>query len=147
MAVMLLARELKGHDWGKPNLDPLAVFYIVFAVAYTALLLLGFLALWRARHSAAVKLRGFSTICSAVLFLHIYLVLIFLAYPLNGLYKCGIEFWVMSIILPLGVALFQGMFAVRDFSYDVLLVEQSITRVQHQISGFCPTTTSSRNWL
>lgn len=89
-------------------MDAVAIFYISFAVIYTAALLVGLYVLYMLRNTTAVRLRSFWVISSTVLILHIYLVLIFIAYPLNGLYKCGAEFWVMSIILPLGMALFQG---------------------------------------
>lgn len=99
-----------GHDWGNPRLDSLAIFYIVFAIIYTVALLVGLYVLYLLRRTIAVRLRSFWTICSTVLTLHIYLVLILIAYPLNGLYKCGAEFWIMSIVLPLGMALFQGTY-------------------------------------
>lgn len=97
-----------GHDWGDPNLDPLAVFYIVFAVVYTISVLLGLIWLWKLRHTTAVRLRNFWSIFAAVVIIHIYTVWVILVYPLNGLFKCGEEFWVMSVLLPLGMALFQG---------------------------------------
>lgn len=98
-----------GHDWGHPNFDGPAVFYISFAAIYTAIVLMGLYALFRLRKTHAVRIRSFSVICAAVLCLHMYLILILLVYPLNGLFKCGMEFWIMSILLPLGIALFQGM--------------------------------------
>lgn len=98
-----------GHDWGTPKLDPLAIFYIAFAIIYTAALLVGLYILYLLRGTTAVRLRSFWTICGTVVTLHVYLVLILIAYSLNGLYKCGAEFWIMSIVLPLGMAFFQGM--------------------------------------
>jgi hypothetical protein len=98
-----------GHDWMKPNFDGLAVFYISFACLYTVIVLAGLYALYLLRNTHAVRIRNYSVICVTVLTLHVYLVLILLVYPLNGLFKCGWEFWIMSILLPLGMALFQGM--------------------------------------
>jgi hypothetical protein len=98
-----------GHDWAKPNFDGLALFYISFAACYTAIVLAGLYALYLLRNSHAVRIRNLSVICATVLMLHVYLVLILLVYPLDGLFKCGWEFWIMSILLPLGMALFQGM--------------------------------------
>jgi hypothetical protein len=106
---MAILRARDGHDWGAPNLDSLAFFYISFAILYSALLLLSLGLLYCYRQTTAVRLRGFASICWTVLFLHVYLVLIFLAYPLNGRYKCGVEFWIMSTFLPFSIALFQGM--------------------------------------
>jgi hypothetical protein len=105
--VRLLARN--GHDWGAPNLDALALFYMSFAILYSVVLFIALFILYCYRNTTAVRLRGFACICWTVLSLHVYLVLIFIAYPLNGLYKCGIEFWVMSTFLPFSIALFQGL--------------------------------------
>jgi hypothetical protein len=98
-----------GHDWSKPNFDGLAVFYISFASFYTVIILAGLYALYLLRNTHAVRIRNFAAICATVLTLHVYLVLILLVYPLNGLFKCGWEFWIMSVLLPLGMALFQGL--------------------------------------
>lgn len=97
-----------GIDYTGPNLDTLGFFYIGFAAAYTVIVLSGLLALFHCRQSHAVRIRSFPVICGTVLSLHIYLLLILLVYPLNGLFTCGWEFWIMSILLPLGMALFQG---------------------------------------
>ena len=103
-----------GHDWGKPRLDTVAVFYIAFAILHTIVVLVGLYVLFLLRRTTAVRLRSFRTICTTVLTLHIYLVLILVSYPLNGLYKCGVEFWVMSTFLPFGMALFQGTSILRN---------------------------------
>ena len=105
---MELLFSRNGHDWGAPNLDPLAYFYISFAILYTALMTLSMGLLSCHRKTTAIRLRGFASICWTTLFLHVYLVLIFIAYPLNGRYKCGVEFWIMSTFLPFSIALFQG---------------------------------------
>lgn len=100
-----------GHDWGVPNLDALAIFYISFAAIYTLVVFAGLFALFLLRNTHAVRIRSFPVTLTAVLVLHMYLVLIFLVYPLNGKFKCGWEFWIMNILLPSGMALFQGWFA------------------------------------
>src|SRR5690348_18043821 len=97
-----------GIDYTQPKLDVLALFYIGFASIYTVFILTGLVVLFKLRHTHAVRIRSFTVICGAVLPLHAYLLLILLVYPLNGLFKCGWEFWIMSILLPLGMALFQG---------------------------------------
>jgi hypothetical protein len=107
MSLSLNSRE--GHDSLKPNTDGVAVFYLSFAAFYTVIVLAGLYALFLLRNTHAVRIRNFFVICATVVSLHIYLVLILLVYPLNGLFKCGWEFWIMSILLPLCMALFQGM--------------------------------------
>jgi hypothetical protein len=99
-----------GHDFAShPNFDRLGCFYLTFAAIYTIVVFAGLVALFVARKSHAVRLRSFKTICATVLTLHVYLVLVLVAYPLNGLYKCWMEFWIMNLLLPLSIALFQGM--------------------------------------
>ncbi|KAF2665570.1 hypothetical protein BT63DRAFT_428530 [Microthyrium microscopicum] len=97
-----------GHDFGLPNLDGLSFFYIALAIAYSAIIFLSLLVLYWQRATTEVKLRGFGNTCLTVLTLHVYLVLILLAYTLNGLYKCSVEFYIMSVFLPFSMALFQA---------------------------------------
>ncbi|KAF2433472.1 hypothetical protein EJ08DRAFT_54912 [Tothia fuscella] len=105
-----------GHDFEEPNFDGLAIFYIAAAIIYTIIVLAGLTALFILRNTHAIRIRNFTVVCASVLSLHVYLVLILLVYPLNGLFKCGCEFWIMSILLPLGIALFQAS-NVRLYSY------------------------------
>lgn len=102
------------------NVDRLGQFYVGFAIFYTALVFAGLIALFVHRQHHAIRIRSFKTICITVLTLHIYLVLILMAYPLNGLYKCWMEFWIMNILLPLGIALFQGMLLFSGTDEDHL---------------------------
>ena len=103
-----------GIDYKSPNLDSLGYGYIAIAIAYTFIVLAGMIALFQLRKTHAVRIRSFPVICGTVIPLHIYLLLILLVYPLNGLFSCGWEFWIMSILLPLGMALFQGMHTSPD---------------------------------
>ncbi|KAF2396361.1 hypothetical protein EJ06DRAFT_534089 [Trichodelitschia bisporula] len=112
-------RPRDGHDWQAPNLDALGVFYIIFAAMHTVAVTGGLFALWTQRHTLAVRMRGFGTTVAVVASLHVYLVLVLLAYPLNGAFKCGWEFWIMSILLPGGVALFQASNVRLLAYYDV----------------------------
>lgn len=97
-----------GHDWGAPLLDRLGIFYIVLAVIYSIVVFGGLVALFIHRHHPAVRMRNFWIIASAVILLLAYGVFVVIVYPLNGLFKCGCEFWVMSCFLPTSIALFQG---------------------------------------
>ena len=92
----------------RANLDQLGIAYISLAVAWSIIVFTGMITLWFLRKNHAVRIRSFSVICGTVLPLHLYLLLILLVYPLNGLFSCSWEFWIMSILLPLGMALFQG---------------------------------------
>ncbi|KAF2104662.1 hypothetical protein NA57DRAFT_70868 [Rhizodiscina lignyota] len=105
-----------GHDWGAPLLDALGITYIVIAIAYTLLVFFGLYRLWLHRNEVAVRLRGFWTIASAVILLLTYGAWVIIVYPLNGLFKCNTEFWVMSVFLPTSIGLFQAS-NIRLLSY------------------------------
>lgn len=98
-----------GLDFQKPNLDLLGIAYIVIAILYTAFVAGELFVLYRHRNDTPIRLRNACNTAAAVVALHIYLVLVLSVYPENGVFKCGTEFWVMSIFLPFGMALFQGL--------------------------------------
>jgi hypothetical protein len=106
MAPILLPRIIDG---GRPNFDALGFLYVVAAIVYTIVLAGELYLLNRQRTVFAVRIRSLKIVFSAVSVLHVYLVLVLLVYPLNGLFPCSAEFWVMSVFLPSGMAFFQGM--------------------------------------
>lgn len=105
MAPILSIRALDG---GKANTDALGIFYVVVAILYTLLLAGELYLLNRHRSAFCVRIRSIKVVFSAVSLLHIYLVLVLLVYPWNGMFPCSAEFWIMSVFLPSGMALFQG---------------------------------------
>jgi hypothetical protein len=105
MAPVLSIRELNG---GVPNTDALSIIYIVAAILYTFVLAGELYLLYRHRTTFCVRIRNLKVVFSAISILHVYLVLVLLVYPWNGLFPCSAEFWIMSIFLPSGMALFQG---------------------------------------
>lgn len=105
MAPVLRPRMLDG---GESNTDALGITYVVIALIYTLTLGFELTLLYRRRDAFCVQIRNIKIVFAAVSMLHIYLSLVLLAYPWNGLYPCSAEFWVMSIFLPLGMAFFQG---------------------------------------
>ncbi|KAB2577661.1 putative integral membrane protein [Lasiodiplodia theobromae] len=86
--------------------DPSKV-WIGVAVAYTFIMALGMTLLFFQRFAHTARIRGYWLTCSSVLALHVYLSLIFLAYPLRFWYKCSAEFWTMALIFPVGLGLYQ----------------------------------------
>lgn len=106
LLVGLTKRE--GHDFGPPNLDALGVFFFSFVSFYTGVIALGLFFIFASRNQAAVRIRDWRLIFVSTIAIHIYLTLALLAYPLNGDFKCGAEFWSMSTVFPLGIAIFQG---------------------------------------
>ncbi|KAF2828040.1 hypothetical protein CC86DRAFT_203503 [Ophiobolus disseminans] len=105
MAPVLTTREIDG---GKPNIDALGIFYVVVAILYTLVLAGELILLNRHRSAFCVRIRNLKVVFSAVSLLHVYLVLVLLVYPWNGVFPCSAEFWIMSIFLPAGMALFQA---------------------------------------
>lgn len=104
MAPILIPRKLDGTE---PNTDTLGFVYIGIAIIYT-ILLAGELFLLYRRHSAfCVRVRSLPVVFAAVSILHVYLIIVLLVYPWNGLFPCAAEFWIMSIFLPSGFAFFQ----------------------------------------
>jgi len=89
-----------------PQLDHLGVVYIVLAAFWTTVLLAGSAALWRLRHHESIRKRKTGLTIAAVLILQIYWCSNMVIYPLNGAYPCSINYWVMSIYFPVGIALF-----------------------------------------
>lgn len=92
----------------KFQLDGLAWVYISIAIAWTILLGLGVAFLISKRHRPFLRIRNVPLAVSAVATLHVYWVLCMIAYVLQGFFPCGTEYWIMSVYLPLGIALFQA---------------------------------------
>lgn len=82
--------------------------YAGLTIAWSVSLLGGVICLLWHRRSPFVRIRNLPIAITSTLFLHIYLVKILLAYTTNGHFLCSAEFWIMSIYLPFGIALFQA---------------------------------------
>ena len=119
----------RGRNWGSlVNWDDLGKFYAGFIIAWTIILYTGVGWLLIHRHLAFIKIRNLPLAIAAISFLHVYLVKIFLAYTTNGHFTCAAEFWIMSIYLPFGIALFQANLAqlksISDQQMNLLHVHQ-----------------------
>lgn len=98
-----------GYDMAlRFNTDGLGITYIGIVIAWTCLLLPTAIFLIRNRHLPYLRIRNIPLAISAVATLHVYWVLCMIAYVLNGFFPCATEYWIMSIYLPLGIALFQA---------------------------------------
>jgi hypothetical protein len=113
MAPLLRPRQLGRDGTTRANTDALGVGYIVVAVLYTLVLSVELFFLHRRREAFCLQIRNMKAVFAAVLMLHIYLVLVLLVYPWNGLFPCSAEFWIMSVFLPAGMAFFQGKSMVQ----------------------------------
>ncbi|KAI9844374.1 MAG: hypothetical protein M1838_002198 [Thelocarpon superellum] len=103
-----VTRRHSGHDLGEPNLDVLGTLYMGFCIVWTFLLLVGLTFFLLHRHVDFVRMRNACMVTAAILTIHVYLVIVLLQYPINGAFPCDLEFWIMSIQFPLGIALFQA---------------------------------------
>ncbi|KAE8364082.1 hypothetical protein BDV27DRAFT_117909 [Aspergillus caelatus] len=88
--------------------DSLGKFYVSVAIVWSVALLVGSVFLVVNRHEQCIRIRNLPLALSAVSCLHIYWILCMLAYTMAGEYPCGVEYWIMSVYLPLGIALFQA---------------------------------------
>ena len=109
----------KGRNWGVlVNWDDLGKAYAGFIVAWTLTLTAGIVWLFMKRRVQFIRMRNIPLAIASTAFLHVYLVKILLAYTTNGHFLCSAEFWIMSIYLPFGIALFQAnVTQLRDTSY------------------------------
>ena len=90
------------------HLDGVDTVYITIAVVWTFILLLGFYILHRNRHQYFIRMRNVRLGVIATSTIHVYVVIIWLVHALRPRFPCGAEFWIMSIYLPFGIALFQA---------------------------------------
>lgn len=112
--------------------------YASITVAWSAALLAGIICLVWHRRSPFVRIRNLKIAITSTFFLHIYLVKILLAYTTNGHFLCSAEFWIMSIYLPFGIALFQAnVTQLRSVAeqQELLLIRQSSFNGTPELSG------------
>jgi len=93
---------------GAANFDALGVFYVCFMGAWTALVLAGMAFLFWNRSTPILKHRGLPLSLAALTLLHLYWAAVQTVYAIGHLFPDGLEFWIMSIWLPFGVALFHA---------------------------------------
>lgn len=91
-----------------PILDTLGIFWITWTCAYTSLLALGLLYLFLHRAHPSIRIRNPLLTILAVSNLHVYWILCALGYVLGPVYPEILEYWIMNIYFPMGLALFQA---------------------------------------
>lgn len=95
-------------DGGPANMDALGLCIISFIILCSVLLALGVTFLLYHRRLDFIRIRNVPLMISALLMIHVYLIFACLTYPLNGTFPCNLEFWIMSVYFPTGVALYQA---------------------------------------
>ncbi|KAI5852991.1 hypothetical protein DFP73DRAFT_470406 [Morchella snyderi] len=99
---------LEPPNYGHLRLDNAGKVYIAAFALWTLLFGVGLVIFLTHRHLPFIRLKNVPLVCAALVMLHIQLSFDILIYPSNGVFPCGLEFWVMNICLPLGIALFQA---------------------------------------
>ena len=98
-----------GHDNnGRANMDSVSQLYLGIVATWTTLLAGGIVFLVYNRNLPFLRIRNLSLGIAAVCTLHVYWILAMLVYTMNGAWPCQVEFWIMSIYLPFGIALYQA---------------------------------------
>lgn len=92
----------------KPTLDSVGWTYIGVAIGWSVVLAGGIIYLHINRHLPCLQIRNLPLVFIAVFFLHAYNTACLLGYVIGPLVPCAAEYWVMSIYLPFGVAMFQA---------------------------------------
>jgi len=131
-----------GRNWGPTvNWDDLGKLYAGFIIAWTMILMSGMAWLIWHRQLPSLRMRNIPLAITSVCFLHVYLLKICLAYTTNGHFLCAAEFWIMSIYLPFGIALFQAnlvqLQSISAQQQKLLSLERqsSIPKAQPKLSG------------
>jgi len=90
------------------NLDAVGIFWLTLMASWTLLVFAGMIFLARKRHMPLLRMRGLPLSFAAIILLHLYYIAANLVYVTGPLWPNGLEFWIMSIWLPFGIALFHA---------------------------------------
>ncbi|KAL5116676.1 hypothetical protein ACEQ8H_005425 [Pleosporales sp. CAS-2024a] len=90
--------------------DRVGVFYMCFCTIWTTIVLAGMIFCWVNRHLPILRIRGLGLSFASVICLHLYWILGQITYPvgptLNAVVAYDVQYFVMGIYLPIGIALF-----------------------------------------
>ncbi|KAI1081455.1 hypothetical protein F5B20DRAFT_569835 [Whalleya microplaca] len=92
----------------QPNYSILGWVYIVLCAIWTAFLAVGILFLHRHRQLPFLQMRKLPLVFAAIILLHSYSAICMFLYTFEPVVPCNVQFWVMSIHLPFGMALLQA---------------------------------------
>ncbi|KAM0247380.1 hypothetical protein ACHAQJ_009866 [Trichoderma viride] len=90
------------------RLGAVGIFWIVFALAWTAILLGGMTFLWVRREMPILRIRGLPLSFAAITLMHMYWLAVQLGYWYGALMPEVAEFWIMGLWFPFGIALFHA---------------------------------------
>ncbi|KAJ8118781.1 hypothetical protein OPT61_g316 [Boeremia exigua] len=92
----------------KAQLGPLGWFYIGFEICWNLSLVAAMAFLWRHRDLPSIRMRKLPLLFTGVGALHVYGAISIWAYPFGAYFPCTVIFWMMSILVPFGMAMFQA---------------------------------------
>lgn len=94
-----------------------------------------------------VRKRNVPLLLMSLLTLHVFNFMVLIVYTLNGAFPCQVEFWCMSLYLPIGIGLFQAqnqqLLVVSEGQSHLLQMEEPFRRLPPKRMGLG----SSRYWL
>lgn len=88
--------------------DRIGWAYMALFIVWNLALAAGMTFLWIHRELPSLKMRRIPLLLAGVFSLHVYAALCIIVYPVGAAFNCTVEFWVMSIWLPFGIALFHA---------------------------------------
>lgn len=89
------------------NLNGLGRAYLGITIGWTVILVGVMAFLWHHRRLPHLQMRRLPLVFTAMTMLHLYGGLCFVGYVIMPIAPCAVEYWVMSILVPFGVAIFQ----------------------------------------
>ncbi|KAF2200382.1 hypothetical protein GQ43DRAFT_432554 [Delitschia confertaspora ATCC 74209] len=134
------------------TVTPLGWTYIGLSAVWTCILLGGMYFLYSYRHLPNLQIRRLPLVFTAICSLHAYGVLVMCCYTIMPALPCNAEFWIMSIYLPFGIALFAT--ANSQFLHIATLQEKFVEAsdlkygmlMEHLRVVAPPTSRSERIW-
>ncbi|CAO2655689.1 Nn.00g044920.m01.CDS01 [Neocucurbitaria sp. VM-36] len=90
------------------HFDSIGWTYMGLTIAWNVALVAGMIFLWIHRQQPSLRMRKLPLMFAGILCLHMYGLLCIVIYPIGAIFSCTLEFWIMSIYLPLGIALFHA---------------------------------------
>lgn len=122
-----------GFNFGGRNLDGYGISQIVVGVSYSLFFYASCIFLWLYRHHPMVRKRNVPLLLLSLLTLHVFNFMVLVVYTLNGAFPCQVEFWCMSLYLPIGIGLFQAqnqqLLVVSEGQSQLLQMEEPFRRL------------------
>ncbi|WEW61485.1 hypothetical protein PRK78_006975 [Emydomyces testavorans] len=90
-----------------PLLDKTGISAVIAAALWTTAVVLSLAWIQHNRHIPSIRALNFPLLITAVVVLHVYWFVNVVSYPFMGSLSCNVEFWLLSVNLPVGVTFYQ----------------------------------------